>query len=104
MSLNPEAREIRKGEAFDHIEFLTDHGFEAVLLAKNLSEYMPLVQQAVSTANYFLKKISDYIISIDSLEREISEKRLNTIRINLSNLTDNLTNKLGNINENADQK
>ena len=74
MSLNPEAREIRKGEAFDHIEFLTDHGFEAVLLAKNLSEYMPLVQQAVSTANYFLKKFRTTLFRLTAL-REKSVKR-----------------------------
>ena len=104
MSLNPEVREAKKGEAFDHIDFLVDKGFEAVLLSKNLSEYVPLIQLAATNANYLLSKIGDYIISIDSLEREISEKRLNSIRINLSNLTDNLTNKLGNINENADQK
>ena len=105
MSLHPEVRDAKKREAFDHIDFLTDQGFGAVLLAKNLIEYVPLVQQAVSNANYLLKKVSDYIISIDCLEREISEKKLNTICIMLSNLTNDLApDKLGDINKNADLK
>ena len=102
MPPNPEVLDFRKRGAFNQIDFLIEHGFEIVLLAKNLSEYVPLVQLTVTYVRNALDiNISPYITLIDVLEKETSEKRLNSIRVQLDNLA---RHNFGSINENADQK
>ena len=94
-------RDFKKKEAFNQIEFLIDRGFEAPLLAKNLGEYMSLVQSTVTHVENTLNIIGTYILFIDKLERETSEKRLNYIQIQLTNLDKD---DFGDINEDANQK
>ena len=102
MSLHPEVRDFKKRDAFNQIDFLIEHGFEIVLLAKNLNEYMPLVQLAVAYIGNALDiNIDPYITSIDVLEKETSEKRFNSIRVQLDNLA---RHDFGNINQDADKK
>ena len=105
MSSNPEVLDFRKRDAFNQIDFLVDHGFEAVLLSKNLDEYLPMVQLTVTHVENILNTIiGPYITYIDVLGKDTSEKRLNTILIKLSNLTRNLPEKLNKINESAEKK
>lgn len=73
-------RDAKKREAFRQLEFLIDHGFEALLLSQDLHVYVPLLQATLSFVQHGLISVSIYIDSIDRLEREISEKRLHALR------------------------